>query len=155
MRQNSQKHEIEKVSNAYEKIKHKEYLSVAETAFLLSLGRATIYRYLHNGTLIAFQTSGKTFIRKADIDKMFDETQQYKARPHRERKLPVTELYTLSEIKEKYKVKEAWIYKIVRENNILKILSKGKRYYSKKHIDNFFAKKVVIKTKHVEKTWTK
>jgi excisionase family DNA binding protein len=69
--------EIERIRDAYEKIKYKEFFSVSETAFLLSVGRATIYRYLHSNTLKAVQIQGKTFIRKSDIDAMFDNPKQY------------------------------------------------------------------------------
>jgi excisionase family DNA binding protein len=131
---------IEQISETFEKIKDKEYLSVSETAFLLCVGRATIYRYLHGGNLKAFQTNGKTFIRKADIDALFDNSEQYKAKPTKERK-PITEFYTVAEIKEKFGVKESWIFKIVRENDIPKTLIRGKSYFSKKHIDRYFEKK--------------
>jgi excisionase family DNA binding protein len=144
--------EIERISDAYEKIKDKEYLSVSETAFLLSVGRATIYRYLHKGILQAFQTNGKTFIRKSDIDAMFDKSERYKARPKKEGK-PITELYTLAEIKEKYKVKDSWIYRIAKENNIPKTLVRGKSYYSKKHIDRYFEKKNA-NIQHIEKWYS-
>lgn len=131
--------EIEALSDAYEKIKDKEFLSVSETAFLLSVGRTTIYRYLKNNTLKAVQTAGKTFIRRSDIDAMFDNSQAYVARPSKERK-PITEFYTLSEIKEKFNVKETWIYKVVREKRIPKTLINGKSIFSKKHIDKYFQK---------------
>lgn len=134
--------EIERISDKYEKIKDKEFLSVSDTAFLLSVGRTTIYRYLHNGTLKAVQTNGKTFIRRSDIDKMFDnaEDYEYRAKPTKEAK-PLTEFYMVAEIKEKFKIKESWFYKIARENNIPKTLIRGKSYFSKSHIDKYFDKK--------------
>jgi excisionase family DNA binding protein len=140
--------EIERISDAYEKIKDKEYLSVSETAFLLSVNRATIYRYLHNGALKAFQTKGKTFIRKSDIDAMFDESERYKARPQKDKK-PITEFYTIAEIKKKYNVQDSWVYKIAREHNIPKTLIRGKSYFSKKHIDRYYEKKNA-NTQHIE-----
>ena len=53
----------------------------------------------------------------------------------------ITEFYTTAEIKEKYGVKESWIFKVAKENNIPKTFSRGKTYWSKKHIDAYFAKK--------------
>lgn len=134
--------EIERISDKYEKIKDKEYFSVSETAFLLSAGRTTIYRYLHDRTLKAVQTNGKTFIRRSDIDEMFDnvEEYEYRAKPSKEQK-PLTELYTVAEIKEKFNIKESWLYKIARENNIPKTLLRGISYFSKSHIDKYFEKK--------------
>ncbi|GHT35504.1 hypothetical protein AGMMS49574_25040 [Bacteroidia bacterium] len=89
--------EIERISDAYDKIKDKEFLSVSETAFLLSVGRATIYRYLHSKALKAVQIQGKTFIRKADLDAMFDNTEEYRAKPSKEQK-PISEFYTVWKI---------------------------------------------------------
>ena len=160
---------IESISNQYEKIKDKEYLSVSETAFLLSVGRTTVYRYLHIGSLKAIQMGNKTFIRRADIDEKFEKSEEYKPKPQRAEKSTheqrskggrvlskqetseeqmsatesrsITDFYTIAEIKEKYKVKETWIYNIVREKKIPKTLIKGKSYISKAHIDKHFAKK--------------
>jgi excisionase family DNA binding protein len=132
--------QIEQISEKYEVIKNKEFLTVSETAFLLSVGRTTIYRYLHSGILSAFQTNGKTFIRREDIDALFDDPEPYRARPTKEQK-PMTDFYTISEIKDKFNVKESWIYKVARENNIPKTLSRGKSYFSKKHIDRYFESK--------------
>lgn len=132
--------EMERISDKYEKIKDKEYLSVSETAFLLGIERTTVYRYLHKGNLKAVQTNGKTFIRRSDIDIMFDNAEQYRAQPNKEKK-SITEFYTVVEIKEKYNIKESWLYKIARENEIPKTLILGKSYFSKKHIDKYFEKK--------------
>lgn len=132
--------EIEMISDQYEKIKDKEFLSVSETAFLLSVGRATIYRYLHSGSLKAIQVGGKTFIRRKDIDTMFDNAEGYKAKPSTDRK-PISELCTVAEIKEKYKVNESWIFKVAKENNFPRTLNKGKTFFSRKHVDAYFSKK--------------
>jgi predicted DNA-binding transcriptional regulator AlpA len=106
----------------------------------LSIGRATIYRYLHSNVLKAVQIQGKTFIRKSDIDAMFDNAEEYRAKPSKEQK-PISEFYTVSEIKEKYNIKESWLYKVVRENQIPKTLIRGKSYFSKEHIDKYFEQK--------------
>lgn len=85
---------------------------------------------------------GKTFIRRSDIDAMFNDTEEYqpKAKPSKESKL-LTELYTVADIKKKFNIKESWLYKITRENNIPKTLIRGKSYFSKEHIDKYFEKK--------------
>lgn len=132
--------EIEMVSDQYEKIKDKEFLSVSETAFLLSVGRMTVYRYLHSGSLAAVQIGGKTFIRRKDIDTMFDAKEEYKAKPSTDRK-PISELCTVAEIKERYKVNESWIFKVAKEHNFPRTLNKGKTYFSRKHVDAYFSKK--------------
>lgn len=132
--------EMEMISDQYEKIKDKEFLSVSETAFLLSVGRMTVYRYIHSGNLKAVQVGGKTFIRRKDIDDKFDAADGYKAKPSADRK-PISELCTVAEIKEKYKVNESWIFRVAKENNFPRTLSKGKTYFSRKHVDAYFSKK--------------
>ena len=54
---------------------------------------------------------GKTFIRRKDIDAMFDNAATYRARPNKEH-IPILEFYTVTDIKQKYKIKESWIFKI-------------------------------------------
>ena len=53
----------------------------------------------------------------------------------------ITEFYTTAEIKEKYGVKESWIFKVAKDHNIPKTFSRGKTYWSKRHIDAYFEKK--------------
>lgn len=55
-------------------------------------------------------------------------------------KAPILSFYTIDEIKEKYKVKDSWIFKIIREQHIPKVKKQGKGYYSQKHIDDYFKK---------------
>lgn len=120
----------------------KEYLSPKETAMLLSVDRVTIYRYLWDGLLPCIRMRGKTFIRKADIEKMFDEAKPYQKR-HKNERAPITEFYTTAEILDKYGISESGLYKIAKSENIPKMFQRGKSYWSKKHIDAYFAKKAV------------
>ena len=87
----------------------KEYLSPKETAMLLSVDRVTIYRYLWDGLLPCIRMRGKTFIRKADIEKMFDEAKPYQKR-HKNERAPITEFYTTAEILDKYGISESGLY---------------------------------------------
>ena len=68
-----------------------------------------------------------------------------KANPYEKRQprdaITITELYTTAEIKEKFGVKESWIYEIAKEHNIPRTFNRGRTYWSKKHIDSYFAKK--------------
>lgn len=50
----------------------------------------------------------------------------------------ITEFYTRAEIREKFGVKDSWIYKVVAENNVPKTILRGKAYFSKSHIDRIF-----------------
>ncbi len=46
---------------------------------------------------------------------------------------------TRAEIREKFGVKDSWIYKVVAENNVPKTILRGKAYFSKSHIDRLFS----------------
>lgn len=118
----------------------KEFLTPTEVSSFLGVGRTSIYRYIRNGKIKALRFDGKTLIRRSDIDKMFDYITVCEINKLKE-KTPITEFYTTVEIKEKYGVKESWIFKVAKENNIPKTFSRGKTYWSKKHIDAYFAKK--------------
>ncbi len=60
------------------------------------------------------------------------------ARPYKQRQpkdtIPITDFYTTAEVKEKYHV-------VAKKNNIPRTFNRGKTYWSKKHIDAYFAKK--------------
>ena len=118
----------------------KEFLTPTEVSSFLGVGRTSIYRYIRNGKIKALRFDGKTLIRRSDIDKMFEYITVSENKQLKE-KAPITEFYTTAEIKEKYGVKESWIFKVAKENNIPKTFSRGKTYWSKKHIDAYFAKK--------------
>ena len=121
-------------------IRFKEYLTPTETSKNLGVSRASIYRYLADNRFPAVQFKGKTLIRKTDIDRLFDTPEAYKKRLLKPQS-PITEFYTTAEIKEKYNVTESWIFTVAKRNSIPKTFSRGKTYWSKKHIDKYFAKK--------------
>ncbi len=56
---------------------------------------------------------------------------------------PITEFYTTSEILQKYGISESGLYKIAKSETFPKVFQRGKSYWSKKHIDSYFAKKAV------------
>lgn len=120
--------------------KDKEYLSFKEVATLLVLSKQAIYKMVYAGKLQAFRISSRlSFIRKGDIDRMLE------ARPYEQRQpkdtIPITDFYTTSEVKEKYHVNESWIFLVAKKNNIPRTFNRGKTYWSKKHVDVYFAKK--------------
>ena len=95
---------------------------------------------VYAGKLQAFRISSRlSFIRKKDIDRMVE------ARPYEQRHpkdtIPITDFYTTAEVKEKYHVNESWIFAVAKKNNIPRTFNRGKTYWSKKHMDTYFAKK--------------
>ena len=120
---------------------NKEYLTPSEVAVLLNIGRTSIYRYIRNGVIKVIRFERKTLVRRADIEDMtvfiVPETENKQLKE----KAPITDFYTTAEVKEKYGVKDSWIFHIAKEHNIPRTFHRGKTYWSKKHIDDYFAKK--------------
>lgn len=121
-------------------LEHREFFNPIEAAKLLGISRATIYRYLADETIKAVQFKGKTLIRRKDIDTLFENTTAYNKRLPKD-KAPITEFYTTAEVKEKYNVVDSWIFVVAKKHNIPRTFNRGKTYWSKKHIDNYFSKK--------------
>ena len=129
-----------KLEKPIENVRDKEYLSFAQAGKLLGLSRQAVYNMVKAGNLKASKISSRlSFIRRVDIDAML-ENRPYKTL-HPKDTIPITDFYTTAEIKEKFGVKESWIYEIAKEHNIPRTFNRGKTYWSKKHIDSYFAKK--------------
>ena len=129
-----------KLEKPIENVKNKEYLSFAQAGKLLGLSRQAVYNMVKAGNLKASKISSRlSFIRRVDIDAML-ENRPYKTL-HPKDTVPITDFYTIAEIKEKFGVKESWIYEIAKEHNIPRTFNRGRTYWSKKHIDSYFAKK--------------
>ena len=118
----------------------KDFCTPSEAAKYIGISRATFYRYLETNLIKSVQLKRKTIIRKRDIEALFDNASPYKKHLPRS-KQSITDFYTIAEIKEKFGVKESWIYEIAKEHNIPRTFSRGRTYWSKKHIDSYFAKK--------------
>lgn len=120
---------------------NKEYLTPSEVAELLNIGRTSIYRYIRNGTIKVIRFERKTLVRRADIEDMTDYLSQENEKTPTKEKAPITDFYTTAEVKEKYHVNESWIFAITKKHSIPRTFNRGKTYWSKKHIDAYFAKK--------------
>ena len=132
--------ENEIVQAELQPLEEKEYLTPADVAKLFDIDRVTVYRYLWRGALTCIQFGGKTFIRKADIDQKFDNAGPYQKR-HKKERTPITEFYTTAEVREKFSVSESWVFKVGKDEHIPKVFQRGKTLWSKKHFDDYFAKK--------------
>ncbi len=120
---------------------NKVYLTPSEVAELLNIGRTSIYRYIRNGTIKVIRFERKTLVRRADIEDMTDYLSQENEKTPTKEKVPITDFYTTAEVKEKHHVNESWIFVVAKKNNIPRTFNRGKTYWSKKHIDDSFAKK--------------
>ena len=124
-----------------EEVGNKEFLSLQDASVLFGITKRSVYNLIYNGVLQAFKFSSRmTFVRKADIEIMF-EGHLYTKKVKPERK-PITEFYTTKEIQEKFGVSEAWVFKLAKEKKIPKVLHHGKTYWSKQHVGKHFAKHI-------------
>ena len=124
------------------KWRDKDYLTPTQAAELLGIGRMSIYRYIRNGKIKVVRFARKTLISKADIQAMFDfltPKESTSTEPAEKKSKSLTDFYTRADIREKYGVKDSWIYKVVAENNVPKTIIRGKAYFSKPHIDRLFS----------------
>ena len=129
-----------KLEKPIKNVKDKEYLSFAQAGKLLGLSRQAVYNMVKAGNLKASKISSRlSFIKRTDIDAML-ENKPYKIL-HPKDSVPITDFYTTAEVKEKFQIQESWLYKIAKEHNIPRTFNRGKTYWSKKHIDSYFAKK--------------
>lgn len=128
--------------NLDRKSKDKDFLTPTETAQYLGVCRTYIYDSINRGKIKVTRIGRKTLISKADIQAMFDyltpkETEQVEATEKKSKS--ISDFYTRAEIREKFGVKDSWIYKVVAENNVPKTILRGKAYFSKSHIDRLFS----------------
>lgn len=77
--------------------------------------------------------------RKEDIDELFNRSTEFRIQS--KERTPITEFYTTAEVKEKYNVVDSWIFVVAKKHNIPRTFNRGKTYWSKKHLDNYFSKK--------------
>lgn len=133
------KNEKEIFQTRVESIKLKPILTITEASLLVGVSRPTIYSYINNGELECMRMGCKTFIRLSDIFDRFKTKELEILKPSSELS-PILEVYTMQEIMDKYKIREAWVYKIVRERRIPKIYKRGRCFYSKPDVDKHFTK---------------
>ena len=134
----------------------KEYLTIHEVAILLGLSKQTIYNMVYSGKLRASKiTSRLSFIRKRDADYLVDSLPYTKkdslTNPQTNngasstssevvKELPVPEYYSAKEIAEVHHTYDTAIYEIAKKTKISRISIRGKVYWNKKEVDDYFAK---------------
>lgn len=79
----------------------------------------------------------RTINRRDDIDWMLAERPYVKRLP--EERASITELYSSEKVCELYKVSRSSLFAIGKRENIPKTYNRGRTYWSKKHIDAYFA----------------
>lgn len=89
-------------------IASRPFLTPSDVAFLLGVSVTTVYRCFYAGTLKAVRLRRKTYVRREDLDKYFEEAGAYKKKSYKRK--DDQEYYTLREIMEKYHIgrKAVW-----------------------------------------------
>lgn len=146
-----------------------DILSPRTLALYLGVSLRTAYRYLENGMIPAITTNKKTFVRRSDVDKLFDSAPPYRNRNHDEKKKEEAapqelmapsngsikggsevnggknvngERYTtVKDVAERYGLSLSGTDKILKEAGLTIIRHKGKNYYYLNEVESLFRKR--------------
>lgn len=123
-----------------EQLRDRPFLSIAETATLLGLSLQGVYKQIYAGRLRASKiTSRLSVVKREDIELMLAERPYEKRQPRDT--IVITDLYTTDEVCETYSIARSTLFAIAKREHIPRTHNRGKTYWSKRHIDAYFAKK--------------
>ncbi len=144
--------------NSSSSLKQREFLSVAEVAKLIGTGKTTAYNYCVSGKLKCIKMNRKIFIRRSDIDELFNAAPNYEVTPRAvkpkpkktpaateelieiDQSIPVTEFIGAKEAALRYGVSKDSVHSIARSHKIPSILYQGVKQYSLAHLDQYYQK---------------
>ena len=146
-----------------------EILSPILLGLYLGVSRTTAYDYISRGIIPALKIRGKTFVRRSDVDKLFDSAPPYRNRNHdgkRKEEADPRELMTpgdgsikggsevkgginvngeryttVKEVAERYGLSLSGTDKILKEAGLTIIRHKGKNYYYLNEVESLFRKR--------------
>ena len=160
------KDRIETIQNS---LSFGDILSPRTLALYLGVSLRTSYRYLENGIIPAITTNKKTFVRRSDVDKLFDSAPPYRNRNYdgkRKEEAAPQELMapddgsikggselkggknvngerytTVKDVAERYGLSLSGTDKILKESGLTIIRHKGKNYYYLNEVESLFRKR--------------
>ena len=103
----------------------------------MGIGKSSVYRELASGLIKAVQMKGKTLIRSADIERLFDNPPAYQS--HSEKKQEKREYYTFRQIMEKFKCSKKAVMTRVEKYNIPKVYQGRNCFFDRALVDVHFA----------------
>lgn len=141
-------------------LKQKEYLSVEDASQLLGIDRATVYRYCTSGKLKCIKMNRKIFIRRSDIDELFNSAPKYEVTPriidpNREPKevkekgnnlsndVRNTEFISAKEASIRFGVTVSAVHHRCRSNDVPWILFQGIRIYSATFLEDLYKEEMI------------
>lgn len=123
----------------------------------LGVSRRTAYRYIEDGIVPSVRTNGRTLVRRADVDKLFDNAPPYQKSARKPKdgentsngwkitsalSLQTESGYTtVKEVAEKYSLSPAGTDKILKNSGITVVKHQGKHYYFKSEVEALFRKR--------------
>ena len=119
-----------------EDLKSKEFLTIRDTATLLSCSRQTVYNLIKKDILQAVNLSErKTIIKRSDIDRLFQLTPlQRPAEEQAQNTFNPDECYSLSEVQALYRISEKALHELIKRNSTPRYKQGNYAYVPKAHI---------------------
>ena len=120
------------------------YLTVKQAAKMLSCSTKAIYNMIDSGRLVAARVSArKTWIRRCDIDNLFDAVEPtIDLRPLiSEKPIRISDCYTIGEVQEKFGISDSGLYNILKANNVPKFTKGWYVYVPKKEVERLLIPK--------------
>ena len=114
----------------------KPFLTPKEVSLLMGVCITTVYRYFYSGTIKAVRLRQRTFIRREDLDKFFEESSSYRKRSNQ--RADKNEYYTLREIMDKYHIGRKAVWGRCDRLGIPKIYIGRNTFFSKTAVDSKF-----------------
>lgn len=148
----------ENISNQFNPIQNDspnlkiEIMDLDDVAVLMGINRMTVYRYCVQGKLKCIKMNRKIFIRRNDIEQLFESAPPYVVTPRKVKTQEpteavseecITEFYTADELATKFGYSKSAIHKMAASKHIPKTTHNGSYLYSKRHFDEAFAGKQV------------
>lgn len=122
-------------------LKEQDYFQVKGVAKLMGLSPKSIYKMIYRGQLNASRiTSRLTIIRRKDIESLL--TNNPHQIHHRIQAQPIVDFYTTKEIVEKYNISPTYLYRLSQKITLPHVFKRKETYWSKKHLDTYFAKQI-------------
>ena len=133
----------------------------------LGVSRSTAYRYIESGFVKSVQVRGRTFVRKVDVDKVFEESLNYQkySSPYLHQspnsgsqKIEAAEsssgYTTVKEVAEKYSLSLAGTDRILKDSGITVVKHKGKHYYPVSEVEALFRKREAASHPEISEWYT-